>query len=329
MTLDPDSLLGQPIGRYILDRLLGQGGFAWVFAAHADDGAPVALKVLKPRYAGDPQFATRFRNEGQVASKLDHPNILRPLEIGQEGQFTFFVMRLYPQSLRTAIEEGGPLSEDDAVRLARELAAGLAYAHEAGFIHRDIKPDNVLVAEDGTFLISDFGIARAVSGYSSATGVNMTIGTPQYISPEQAQGRTLDGRSDLYALGVTLYKATTGDVPFRSTDWFELARMHVEEQPTPPRKKRPNLSKRLEQVILKCLAKHPDDRYASAQALEDELEELASADRRTESFGIPPIDTGELRAALAGDGRRPRWVLGLVALVVVIVVAVVVVLLGR
>lgn len=329
MTLDPESLVGQRIGRYTIDRLIGQGGFAWVFAAHTDDDDAVAIKVLKPRYARDPQFATRFRNEGEVASELNHPNILRPLEVGSDADYTFFATRRYPRSLRTAIDEQGPLAEDETVRLARDLAAGLAYAHEAGFVHRDIKPDNVLIAEDGTFLISDFGIARAVSGYASATGVNMTIGTPQYISPEQAQGRTLDGRSDLYALGVTLYKATTGDVPFRSTDWFELARMHVEEQPTPPRKKRPNLSKRLEQVILKCLAKHPDDRYPSAQALRDELDELTSPDRRTETFGIPPMDTDELAAALANDRRRPRWLLGVVALVVVVVVAVLVVLLGR
>ncbi len=215
------------------------------------------------------------------------------------------------------------------MRIATDVTAGLFFAHEKGFVHRDIKPDNVLLAEDGTAVIADFGIARAVSGYVSATGVNMTIGTPQYISPEQAQGRTLDGRSDLYALGVALYKATTGEVPFRSTDWFELARMHVEDQPVAPRKKRPDVTARLERVILRCLAKHPDDRYPSAQVLHEEFQQLTDAARKTETFGIAPRATSELLAALAGDRERPRWLLPVLAVLVVLVVAVLVVLVGR
>jgi len=329
VTIDPDTLIGQRIGRYTIDRVIGQGGFAWVFAARTDDDSAVALKVLKPRYAGDPQFENRFRNEGRVASELDHPHIVRLLEIGQADGYTYTSMRLYPRTLRARIEDEGPLTEDDVLRLAHALADGLAYAHEAGLVHRDIKPDNIMLDEHGIPLISDFGIARAVSGYASATGVNMTIGTPQYISPEQAQGRALDGRSDLYALGVTLYKAVTGQVPFRSTDWFELARMHVEDQPVAPCKLRPDVSNRLERVILKCLAKHPDDRYASAATLRDELDAIPRTDRQTESFGVRPADTDELRAAIGRRGARPKWVIGVVAIVVVVVVAVVVVMLGR
>src|SRR5206468_2273210 len=132
---------------------------------------------------------------------------------------------------------------------------------------RDLKPDNILIHSDGREVLSDFGIARAVSSYVASTGVNMTIGTPQYLSPEQAQGRPLDERVDFYALGVTLFKAATGEVPFTSTDWFELARMHVEAAPPSLRKKRPVLSKRFERVVMKCLAKHPDDRYRDATQL--------------------------------------------------------------
>ncbi len=330
MTSDPQDLIGRSVGRYTLERLLGQGGFAWVFAGRdSADGRSVAVKVLKPRYAGDDQFEHRFRNESAVASELDHPNVIGISEVGQADGFTFFVMDLYPDSLATRLEREGTLPEEELVRIGREIAAGLAYAHEAGFVHRDIKPHNVLFREDGAAVIADFGIARAVSGYVSATGVNMTIGTPQYISPEQAQGRQLDGRSDLYALGVTLYRAATGNAPFRSSDWFELARMHVEDQASPPRKQRPDLSARLERVILKCLAKHPDDRYRTAGTLEEELGQLADTARKTETFGTAPGRTSEFLAAVRGERRVPRWVLVAAAVLVVVLVAAVIVIVGR
>ncbi len=329
MTIDPETLIGRSVGPYTLDDMLGQGGFAWVFAGHrTTDGQPVAVKILKPRYAGDEQFEYRFRNESGVAAELHHPNVIRILEVGQADGFTYFAMDIYPDSLASLLEREETLPEDHLVRIACDVTAGLAFAHDAGFVHRDIKPHNVLLREDGSAVIADFGIARAVSGYVSATGVNMTIGTPQYISPEQAQGRQLDGRSDLYALGVTLYKAATGTVPFRSSDWFELARMHVEEQPAAPHKKRADISKRLERIILKCLAKHPDDRYESAQAMRDELDQLDDARRKTETFGMAPRATDEL-AALLAEKRIPRWVLPVVAVIVIAVVAVLVVLVGR
>jgi serine/threonine-protein kinase len=329
VTSDPDDLIGRTVGPYRLDRLLGQGGFAWVYAARrtADD-QPVAVKVLKPRYAGDQQFEHRFRNESEVASELRHPNVICMLEVGHADGFTYFAMDLYPDSLASLLEREETLAEDQLLRIASDVAAGLAFAHDAGFVHRDIKPHNVLLRADGTAVIADFGIARAVSGYVSATGVNMTIGTPQYISPEQAQGRKLDGRSDLYAFGVTLYKAATGTVPFRSSDWFELARMHVEEQPVAPHKKGGNLSSRLERVILKCLAKHPDDRYPSAQSLREELDQLSNTERKTESFGMAPRVTAEL-VALLTEKRIPKWVLPLAAVAVVALVALLVVMIGR
>src|SRR5437773_356412 len=191
----PTDLVGRTVGPYEIERLLGQGGFAWVFVGRELDGTPVAVKILKPRYGADAAFEIRFRNEAETAAKLDHPNIIRIRFVARSGGYVYFAMDLC-----------------------------------------------------------------AVSGYVASTGVNMTIGTPQYLSPEQAQGRPLDQRLDFYALGVTLYKAATGEVPFASSDWFELARMHVEDPPPGLRKKRPELSKRFERVVLKCLAKHPDDR---------------------------------------------------------------------
>jgi serine/threonine protein kinase len=263
----PTDLVGRTVGPYDLERLLGQGGFAWVFAGRELDGTAVAVKILMPRYAGDPQFESRFRNEAETAAQLKHPNIIRIRFVARSGNYVYFAMDLCVDSLAARLAREGPLPEADIMRIAADVARALEFAHAQGVIHRDLKPDNILIHADGSAVLSDFGIARAVSGYVASTGVNMTIGTPQYLSPEQAQGRPLDQRLDFYALGVTLYKAATGEVPFTSTDWFELARMHVEDAPPALRKKRPELSKRFERVVKKCLAKHPDDRYRDATEL--------------------------------------------------------------
>ena len=285
MTNAPTDLVGQRLGPYTLERLLGQGGFAWAFVGREADGTPVAIKVLKPRYAGDPQFESRFRNESETAAKLEHPNIIRIRSVTKTGEHVYFTMDLCADSLGARIAREGPLPETDIMRLARDIAAALAFAHNQGVIHRDLKPDNVLIRSDGGAVLTDFGIARAVSGYVASTGVNMTIGTPQYLSPEQAQGRSLDQRVDFYALGVTLYKAAAGEVPFTATDWFELARMHVEDTPPSLRKKRPELSKRFERVVMKCLAKHPDDRYTNAGEL---LADLDAGDEKRRWWELWP-----------------------------------------
>lgn len=260
----PTDLVGQPLGPYHLERLIGQGGVAWVFVGREADGTPVAVKVLKPQYAGDGAFEVRFRNESATAAKLEHPNIIRIRSVAKTGAHVYFAMDLCPDSLGARLAREGPLPETDIVHIASDVARGLGFAHQHGLIHRDLKPDNILLRSDGRALIADFGIARAVSGYVASTGHNMTIGTPQYLSPEQAQGRPIDQRADFYGLGITLYKAATGDVPFTHADWFELARMHVEDLPPSVRRRRPELSRRFERVVFKCLAKHPDDRYQTA-----------------------------------------------------------------
>jgi len=275
----PTDLLGRTVGPYDIERLLGQGGFAWVFAGRELDGTAVAVKILMPRHAGDPQFESRFRNEAETAKQLQHPNIIRIRFVARSGNYVYFAMDLCADSLAARLEREGPLPEVDIVRIAGDVARALQFAHTQGVIHRDLKPDNILLHADGRAVLSDFGIARAVSGYVASTGVNMTIGTPQYLSPEQVQGRPLDARLDFYALGVTLFKAAIGEVPFASTDWFELARMHVEAAPPSLRKRRPELTRRFERVVLKCLAKHPDDRYRDAATL---LADLAEVD------GKPP-----------------------------------------
>ena len=296
---------GARLGRFTLDRLLGQGGFAWVYAATRADGKSFALKVLKPRYANDPAFESRFRQEAVFAAGLEHPNVIHIEEVGSDEDVAFFAMDLYPDTLSERLARETRLPEADAVAVGIGVTRALAFAHERNLIHRDIKPDNILLAADGRPVLTDFGIARAVSGYVAATGFNMTIGTPAYISPEQAQGRGLDGRSDLYSLGITLYRCMTGDVPFRSLDWFELARMHVEDRPEPPRNRRSDMTRRLERIILRLLAKHPADRYPSADALLADLADVAIRSRPTSDI---PVPEGYLRDSKAVDPEiRKRW----------------------
>lgn len=280
-------IAGTAVGPYTLDRLLGQGGFSWVYSARRTDGKPFAIKILKPRFSSDEAFRSRFRQESEFAAQLEHPHIVHIEEVRQESSTTWFAMDLYPDTLAARLEREGKLEEDRIVQLGHDIAGALSFAHGKGIVHRDIKPDNILLGERGEAVLTDFGIARAISGYVAATGFNMTIGTPHYISPEQAQGRPLDGRSDLYSLGITLYRAATGELPFKSKDWFDLARMHVEAKPEPPRTLRPDLMRRLERIILKCLAKHPDDRYATADELIRDLEDTVTRDRPTTEIRLP------------------------------------------
>lgn len=300
---------GQRLGSYTLGELLGQGGFAWVHSATLEDGKSFAVKILKPRYAADPAFESRFRQEAAFAAGLEHPNIVRIVEVGSAGGTPYFAMDHYPDSLDARLARETALPEPVAVDIAIGVVRALAFAHARNVIHRDIKPDNILLAADGRAVLTDFGIARAVSGYVAATGFMMTIGTPAYISPEQAQGRPLDGRSDLYSLGITLYRMVTGEVPFRSSDWFELARMHVEDRPEPLRNRHPELSKRLERIVLRLLAKHPDDRHPSADALLEDLADIAVRSKPTSDL---PVPEGYLRDSKTlkseeEERLRKRW----------------------
>jgi serine/threonine protein kinase len=324
VTHAPTDLVGTSVGPYRLERLLGQGGFAWVFAGRDADGTPVAVKLLKPRYAGDPQFETRFRNEAELAAKLRHPRIIPIRAVARAGGDVYFAMELCPDSLGARIERDGPLPEAEIARIAREVAEGLQFAHGEGVIHRDLKPDNILLRADGSAVITDFGIARTLSGYVASTGVNMTIGTPQYLSPEQAQGRTLDQRLDFYALGVTLFKAATGELPFRSSDWFELARLHVEQPPPSLRRKRPELSKRLERMVRKCLAKHPNDRYRDATELLADLAGVEAHRRAATAARATSLGTRAWRAVGSAAEQAPwEWVVGAGVLLAALVVLVI------
>jgi eukaryotic-like serine/threonine-protein kinase len=284
----PERYVGQQLGRFRIDELAGSGGFAWVYRGWDPElEIPVAVKVLKPQFAGDETFETRFRREASTAARLRHPNIVRILAVGRESSAVFFVMDYLPSGLVQRLDMIGTLPESMLIRMGMDVAAALAFAHREGVIHRDVKTDNILFDEHGNAIVADFGIARAVTGYVQQTGTNMVVGTPQYFSPEQARGQALDGRADIYSLGVTLYKAGTGVLPFTGEDWYEIARQHIEEQPQRPRMLNPGMSRQMERIILKCLAKNPDERFPTGEALQAELLHLLA--RTSEGTDEPTV----------------------------------------
>ncbi len=286
----PERYLGQTLGKYRIDAVIGSGGFAWVYKAFDPElEIPVALKILKPQYAGDESFEQRFRREASTAARLRHPNIINIFAVGKENGAVYFAMDYLPQGLADRLSVMTTLPESMLIRMAIDVSSALGFAHREGVIHRDIKTDNILFDEHGNAVVADFGIARAVAGYAEQTGTNMVMGTPQYFAPEQARGLSLDGRADIYSLGVTLFKAATGALPFTGEDWYEIARQHVEEKPPRVRSLNASISRELEDVILRCLEKNPDDRYPSGEAM---CEDLASIlQERGESVAMRTMGT--------------------------------------
>ncbi|MEP7384730.1 MAG: serine/threonine-protein kinase, partial [Gemmatimonadota bacterium] len=293
----PERYLGKTLGKYRVEALVGSGGFAWVYRGFDPElEIPVALKVLKPQFAGDPTFEERFRREASTAAKLRHPNIVNIYAVGRDGDAVFFVMDFLPTGLADKLEASPSLPEEFVLRVGIDVARALGFAHREGVVHRDIKVDNILFDTHGNAVVADFGIARAVTGYTNQTGTNMVVGTPQYFAPEQARAKPLDGRADIYSLGVSLFRSVTGRLPFEGDDWYEIARQHVEDQPPAPRSINPAISPAFENLILRCLAKHPDDRPATGEQLADELTAILSNphDAGARSIYLSPSDTPTL-----------------------------------
>lgn len=261
--------------RYRVTEKIGSGGMADVYKA-VDEvlGRTVAVKVLHPRYATEPNFVARFRQEAQAAANLSHPNIVNMYDWGREGETYYIVMEyVNGTDLKSLVSERGPLDPTKAAEYGAQVCAALSVAHGYDVIHRDIKPHNIVLTPDGTIKVMDFGIARA--GNSTMTQTGSVLGTAQYISPEQAQGKALGPASDLYSLGVTLYELVTGRLPFDADTPVATALAQVNEEPVPPRQVRPSIPPALEAVILRAMRKNPADRYSSAAEMRDDLKRVA------------------------------------------------------
>lgn len=296
-------LVGQTIGNYKIEALLGTGGMGQVYrGVHTFLKVERAVKVMNPGVAADTDFQARFQQEAQAAAALNHQNIVGVFDFGeQNGQF-YMVMELVTDgSLRTLLRQRAsgqqnwelPLGLD----LIRQAAEGLNYAHSNKMVHRDIKPDNLLLqklsnAPSGKvqylLKITDFGLARLAEGGGVRTVSGMVMGTPAYMSPEQCQGGVVDGRSDLYSLGVVLYEVATGYLPFQAATVSEAIYKHVFVAPPPPRQVRPDLPQALEDIILRCLAKKPEGRFATGAELARALQGVAGAPELTTMAPIRP-----------------------------------------
>ena len=260
-------------GRYTLERELGRGGMGIVFLARdVTLDRPVALKLLPPYLAAQPDIRERFVQEARVVARLSHPNIVTVFAAEQLGDLVFFAMAyVRGETLTQRVERAGPLPPAQATRLLQELAWGLGYAHANGVIHRDVKPDNILIEQSsGRAMLADFGIAFAADA-SRNTSAGQLLGTPHYVSPEQANGIPLDGRSDLYSLGASVFYALTGHTLFEASTPYAIIAKHLNEPPPPLASVRPDLPRQLTEAVDRCLAKDPEQRFPTGEELAEAL----------------------------------------------------------
>lgn len=278
-TSDPD-LSGRQIGDYRVLRRIGRGAMAEVYLAEQSSLArQVALKVLKSALAEDATYIKRFQNEARAAAALVHANIVQIYEVGQLEGIHFIAQEyISGQNLRQLLDRHGPFEPSLAVTVMRQVAAALHKAARKGIVHRDIKPENIMISSAGEVKVADFGLSRIVGdGDVNLTHVGITMGTPLYMSPEQAEGRALDSRSDLYSFGVTAYHVISGRPPFEGETPLAVAVQHVRSQPTRLENLRPDLPTGLCRIVHKLLAKDPEQRFQDATALLQELRGLGVA----------------------------------------------------
>jgi serine/threonine protein kinase len=297
--------LPEKFGRYRVMRELGRGAMGIVYLAEdADLGRTVAIKTIALTGSDSERDVAeaRFRQEARAAGSISHPSIITIYDVGREGDIAFMAMELLQgRELRELIRDGS-ISASRAVELAALAAEGLAYAHEHGVIHRDIKPGNIMVLDDGRVKIMDFGIAR-LQQPTVKTQTGVLLGSPQYMSPEQISGQALDGRADIFSLGVVLYEMLTGVKPFDAADLTQVLFWVVNLPAKPPSERRPGLPVVLDYIIARALKKRPDERYATAAEFARDLHECLDEVRIAEAAPRSAADTGSSRTVpLSGAG---------------------------
>jgi predicted Ser/Thr protein kinase len=323
-------MIGQLIAeRYEVEELVGKGGMSSVYCARDDVlERRVALKILHEHFSGDPEYVERFRREARAIARLNHPNIVTVIDRGEFEGRQFIVFEHVPgENLKEIVEREGPLSVSQALALTHQIARGLSFAHDNGVVHRDVKPQNVLLDETGGAKVTDFGIARSLEPEDGLTETGALLGTSDYIAPEQATGRPVDERSDQYSLGVLLYELLTGEVPYRAGSFMAVAMRHVRDPVPSVRERRPDVPAQVDAIVARAMSKSPEDRFPSIEAMMAAIEAcLADEHGRTATNGatdaLPRAAAPRPTPARAGPRARTArhrrgfvpLLLGLVAL---------------
>jgi serine/threonine-protein kinase len=316
---------GALIDHYEIVEPLGEGAYAETYKARdVESGQTVVLKCPNPLLFADPALFQRYRRETEIARRLHHPGVQRSLDLGENRTEPYLVLEyVHGTNLRRRLREfEGPVPVDVALDWGRQLAAAIAYLHEQGITHRDLKPENVLVGGDGMLKIADFGTAM-LTGARRLTWRHLSesLGTPDYMSPEQIQGERGDARSDIYAWGVMMYEFLTGRVPFEGDNWLAAMAGHLQSTPVPVRQLRPEVSPALEAVVLTAMRRYPEHRYESATAVLADLDRLDELDAST--FDLSPEKPMGGMAA-AATARRLWAYVALIAAAFIGIVAVII-----
>jgi serine/threonine-protein kinase len=295
--------------RYELEELVGTGGMSSVFRAHDRQlERRVAIKILHEHYADDPEYLERFRREARAVARLSHPNIVTVIDRGSDDGRQFIVFEhVEGENLKELVVRSGRLSVRRALELALGVADGLAFAHDHGLVHRDVKPQNVLLSREGEVKVTDFGIARSLHVEHGVTQTGTVLGTGEYLAPEQASGKQVSPATDVYSLGVVLWELLAGDVPFDGENFVAVALRHVNEPPPPLRQRRPDVTPRLEAAVERALAKDPARRFPSMTAFAKELR-ACLAEVEGEAPPPPPAtvdDLGQTRVTPPAPARVP------------------------
>ena len=324
-------MIGQLLaGRYELEDIAGSGGMSSVYRARDTVlERIVAIKILHEHFSDDPEYVERFRREARALAQLNHPNIVTVIDRGEfEGRQFIVFEHVEGENLKQLIDREGQLPVDKALALVHQVARGLAFAHDHGVVHRDVKPHNVLIDEDGVAKVTDFGVARSLEPSDGLTETGTLLGTSEYIAPEQASGNRVDERSDQYSLATVLYELLTGEPPYAGDNFMAVAMKHIQEPVPSARAVRPDVSPRLDAIVSRAMAKRPEDRFPTTEAMMAALE-AARAD--TDSVPAPaPASKPEEGAtesipvpgALPSSVRRSRRRFSLPILIGLIVVGV-------